>query len=192
MFTGIITQLGTIESVEKRGDMRAVIACDFAGALAIGESVAVNGVCLTVVEKNTGRFSVDISSETLSRSAPRWQKGARVNLERSLKMGDMLSGHLVSGHVDGIASIREIAAAGDSHELCLEVPPELARFIAAKGSVTLDGVSLTVNKVAGRQFWVNIIPHTWQNTTFFERKLGEYMNIEVDLIARYVARLMEK
>jgi len=221
MFSGIVTHSGTIESAEMRGDLRVIIACDFAPDLQLGESVACNGACLTVVNSSPrrgeagrgalsedisqksphpnpppageGTFTVDLSAETVSRTAPgQWQKGRKVNLERSLKLGDRLDGHLVSGHVDGLATIKNITISGDSHSLEIESPQALARFMAEKGSVTLDGVSLTVNKVENSRFWVNIIPHTWQNTTLGERKAGDALNLEIDMLARYVARLLEE
>jgi riboflavin synthase len=193
MFTGIINQIGTIENAEKQGDLRLSIACNWpAESLAIGESIAVNGACLTVTNKAPGSFTVSLSAETVSRTAPRWQPGMRVNLERALKMGDALDGHLVTGHIDGPATITEIIASGGSHILALTAPDALSRFIAEKGSVTLDGVSLTVNQVEGSRFWVNIIPHTWAATTLSERKAGDALNMEVDLIARYVSRLLQK
>jgi len=225
MFSGIISSLGTIASADSQGDLRLAITCDFAASLTIGESVAVNGACLTVTEifpsplvgegqgggelstpalvdrappsqpsptRGEGVFIVPLSAETLDRTAPRWEKGQKVNLERSLKMGDALDGHLVTGHVDGLATLKAINASGGSHILELEAPAPLSRFIAEKGSVTLDGVSLTVNKVENNCFWVNIIPHTWQNTTLGERKPGDALNLEIDLIARYMARLLQK
>jgi len=192
MFTGIIDHTGSIVSTEKRGDTRIVIACDFKD-MAIGESIAVNGVCLTVVEKTKEGFAADVSAETLSRTAQgRWEKGKKINLERALKLGDALGGHMVTGHVDGVAKISEIKPSGDSQIWCLEAPKELAKFIAAKGSVTLDGVSLTVNKVEGRRFFVNIIPHTAAQTTFSARKAGDDLNLEIDILARYVERLAQK
>jgi riboflavin synthase len=190
MFTGIITHTGTITDVTKQGDVRVAIACPFANDLHIGDSVAVNGCCLTVVEKVAGGFTADISQETLSCTAPRWNKGDSVNLERSLKLGDRLDGHLVTGHVDGTAIISNILESGGSHILTLDAPATLSRFIAAKGSVTLDGVSLTVNKVESNRLWVNIIPHTWQHTTLKHRKIGDALNLEIDLMARYAERLL--
>ena len=192
MFTGIITTIGIIKSVEQRGDLRVTIECDFANALRIGDSVAVSGACLTVVAASAETFTVDISAESLARTAPRWRAGGRVNLERSLRYGDTLDGHMVSGHVDGVAVIKNIIESGGSHILEIEAPQELARFIAEKGSVTLDGVSLTVNKVENCRFSVNIIPHTWQITTLSDRKAGDALNLEIDMLARYVARLLEK
>lgn len=193
MFTGIIDHIGRIETASQQGDLRLSVACRWPSAsLQVGESIAVNGVCLTVVEAAPPGFTVTLSAETLSRTAPRWQAGQSVNLERALKMGDALDGHMVSGHVDGVATLVEVTASGDSHLLALDAPEALSRFIAEKGSVTLDGVSLTVNRVAGRRFWVNIIPHSWSVTTLSERRAGDVLNLEVDLIARYAARLMEK
>jgi len=191
MFTGIINHIGTITAAKQQGDLRLRFACEFSD-LALGESVAVNGVCLTVVTTDTKSFAADLSGETLSRTTPRWQVGQKVNLERALKFGDPLSGHMVSGHVDGIATLQEIELNGDSHILALDAPAELARFIAEKGSVTLDGISLTVNKVENRRFWVNIIPHTWNVTTLHERQPGDVLNLEIDPIARYAERLLQK
>ncbi len=191
MFTGIITHTGIITSSEQRDDLRATVACDFARDLRIGESVAVNGTCLTVAEKQDGQFAVDISGETIARTAPRWQKNARANLERSLKLGDTLDGHIVTGHVDGVATIIDITSAGGSYIVCLEAPAAFSRYIAAKGSVTLDGISLTVNKIDGNRFWVNIIPHTWEHTTLKDRKEGDALNLEIDLMARYAERLLK-
>ncbi len=190
MFTGIITHTGTITDVTKHGDVRITIACPFADELRIGDSVAVNGCCLTVTEKNPEAFHADLSDETLSRTSPRWKKSDTVNLERSLKLGDSLDGHLVTGHVDGIAIISNVSESGGSHLLTLDAPATLSRFIAAKGSVTLDGISLTVNKVEGNRFWVNIIPHTWEHTTLKHRKTGDTLNLEIDLMARYAERLL--
>lgn len=199
MFTGIITSIGSIESAEATGDLRLKIACDYKpDQLAIGESIACGGACLTLTSKGflaSGKsyFTVSVSQETVSRTVPgQWEKGKKLNLERALKMGDRLDGHMVASHVDGIATIKEITPQGDSHTLCVEVSDALARFVAEKGTVALDGVSLTVNKVEGNRFWVNIIPHTWQNTTFSERKAGDVLNFEADMLARYVERLLKK
>lgn len=191
MFTGIIDHIGNIISVETRGDLRVSISTKFTD-FRPGESIACNGACLTVVESGSDQFTVELSSETVSRTAPsQWQQGKKINLERALKAGDALDGHIVTGHVDGIARIVSIKEEGGSHVLGLEVPPEFARFIAEKGSVCLDGVSLTVNKVEGARFWVNIIPHTWRITTLGERREGDFVNFEIDTIARYVARLLQ-
>lgn len=199
MFTGIISTIGTIDSVESLGDLRLRIICDFKpDSLQPGESIACSGACLTVITKGfqaSGKtyFTTTVSQETISRTTPgRWEKGNRLNLERALKLGDTLDGHMVSGHVDGIATIRAITPVGDSHIMEIEVPENLARFMAEKGSVTLDGVSLTINQAQDNRVWVNVIPHTWQVTTLGEVKVGDRLNIEIDLIARYVARLLEK
>jgi riboflavin synthase len=191
MFTGIITQIGTIASSHVQGDLRLRIAAHFAD-YRIGESIACNGACLTVVEAGDGYFDVELSQETLTRTAPRWGVGARVNLERALKMGDALDGHMVTGHVDALAKLHRVEVVAGSHVLELEVEKDLSAYLAEKGSVTLDGVSLTVNKVEGARFWVNIIPHTWQATTLGERKAGDVLNCEIDIIARYVARMLQK
>ncbi|NBX03891.1 MAG: riboflavin synthase [Alphaproteobacteria bacterium] len=191
MFSGIITHTGRISAVQKTGDTRVTIACGLRD-YRLGESIAVSGACMTVVAFDDSGFSVDVSGESLSRTAPRWSVGEAVNLERSLMLGAPLDGHLVTGHVDGLATIAAIEETGGSHVLTIDAPEELGRFIAEKGSVTLDGVSLTVNKVEGRRFWVNIIPHTWQETTLGARKAGEVLNMEIDIIARYVAKLLQK
>lgn len=193
MFTGIITSLGTIISAKQEGDLTVTISCDWPeDAVTIGESIACNGACLTVTQWKNQQFTVQLSHETLNCTAPRWVMGEKVNLERAMKLGDALDGHLVTGHIDGLATIKEITREGDSHVLMLEAPATLSRFIAAKGSVTLDGISLTVNKVEGRNFWVNIIPHTWEVTTLGTRSKGDTLNMEIDLIARYVERLLGK
>jgi len=189
MFTGVIHHIGTIIEAKQQGDLTLSIAHDFAAALSIGESIACNGACLTVVACEENNFTTQLSSETLTCTAARWGVGEKLHLERAMRLGDALDGHLVTGHVDGLAKIISVAPESGSHILSLEAPYDLAKFIAAKGSVTLDGISLTVNKVEGAQFWVNIIPHTWNMTTLGTRKMGDQVNIEVDLIARYVARL---
>jgi len=190
MFTGIISAIGKITEAKRQGDLQLAIACSFADELSLGESVACNGCCLTVTGKDRGHFTVTLSAETLSCTAPRWNLGDNINLERALKFGDRLDGHMVSGHVDGIATLKTIDISGDSHILALDAPADLAHFIAAKGSVTLDGVSLTVNKVENTRVWVNIIPHTWQNTTLGSRKSGDALNLEIDMMARYTERLL--
>lgn len=199
MFTGIISSIGTIESAEQQGDLRLKIACDFKPeSLPTGASVAVNGACLTVITKGllaSGKtyFTATLSQETVTRTVPdRWQKGMRANLEQSLKMGDPLDGHMVTGHIDGLSIIRAITPTGDSHVMEIEAPENLMRFIAEKGAITLDGISLTVNQVRGTRFWVNIIPHTWNITTLKDRQVGDRLNTEIDMIARYVARLLDK
>lgn len=195
MFTGIITDVGTVAAVEMRGDMRARIACgyDMAG-VDLGASIACDGICLTVVAKGPDWFEVDISAETLARSrigAQGWRPGQRINLERALRVGDELGGHIVSGHVDGVARVVGLRNEGDSLRLTFEAPPALARFIAPKGSVALNGTSLTVNEVEGRRFGVNLIPHTRAATTWGEVAEGDLVNLEIDTLARYVARLAE-
>ncbi|MCE2927851.1 MAG: riboflavin synthase [Rickettsiales bacterium] len=189
MFTGIISSIGTVLSSDQAGDLSLTISCPW-DDVKLGESIACNGACLTVVEWKNSSFTVQLSSETLGRTSPRWNLGNKINLERAMKLGDSLDGHLVTGHVDGLAILHQIEPIGDSHRLMLEAPPSLSHFIAEKGSVTLDGVSLTVNKVDGNSFWVNIIPHTWQVTTLGERGVGDALNLEIDLIARYVERLL--
>ena len=199
MFTGIISSIGTIESAEMQGDLRLKIICDLKPeSLQTGESVACNGACLTVVTKGllaTGKtyFTATLSQETISRTSPgRWEKGCKLNLERPLKLGDTLDGHMVTGHIDGIATIRAITPVGDSHIVEIEVPENLSHLVAEKGSITLDGISLTINQVKDNRIWVNVIPHTWSATTLGESNVGDRINIEVDLIARYVARLLQK
>lgn len=198
MFTGIITDIGNVRTVEQRGDTRFVIDTVYDMAdVAIGASIACSGVCLTVTEKGMeggrGWFAVDASEETLSLTTARgWQAGSRVNLERALRMGDELGGHLVLGHVDGLATITAIEPEGDSLRFTFEAPAGLMKYIAAKGSIVLNGVSLTVNEVEGNSFGVNIIPHTAEETTFGTAAAGDAVNLEVDALARYVARLMGK
>jgi riboflavin synthase len=194
MFTGIITDVGAIRQIEKRGDTHIVIATHYdVGAIDIGASIACSGVCLTVVDKGRGDdrwFAVTASGETLAKTTVgRWKAGDPVNLERPLRLGDELGGHIVVGHVDSVADIVEIRPDGESSRMIFEVPAGLARFIAPKGSVCLDGVSLTVNEAEGTRFGVNIIPHTLKVTSFGRAKTGGRVNLEVDLLARYVARL---
>ncbi len=193
MFTGIVTDMGEVRALEQRGDLRARIgtAYDTAG-IEIGASIACDGVCLTVVALGEDWFDVEISAETVSKTnLGLWQAGRRVNLERALRVGDELGGHIVSGHVDGVARILSIRPEGDSTRLTFEAPEALARFIAPKGSVALNGTSLTVNEVSGREFGVNIIPHTQQVTTWGRAAEGDPVNLEIDTLARYVARLAE-
>jgi len=195
MFTGIITDIGTVLARDQRGDLRARIGTVYdMGGIAIGASIACDGVCLTAVAKGPDWFEVDISAETvgttnIGRNA--WPLGQRINLERALKVGDELGGHIVSGHVDGVATVVARRDEGDSMRLTFAVPEPLARFIAPKGSVALNGTSLTVNEVDGATFGVNLIPHTRQVTTWGAVQTGDLVNIEVDTMARYVARLRE-
>ena len=193
MFTGIITDVGRVRQLDKRGDLRARIASayDMAG-VDIGASIACDGVCLTVVDKGEDWFDVDISAETVSKTnLAQWAEGRRVNLERALKVGDELGGHIVSGHVDGLAKVVDIRDEGDSTRVTLRAPDDLARFIAPKGSVALNGTSLTVNEVSGRDFGINFIPHTKQVTTWGDVAVGDSVNLEIDTLARYVARLKD-
>ncbi|QCN94360.1 riboflavin synthase [Azospirillum argentinense] len=191
MFTGIITDVGRVRAVERQGDTRFTVETAFAmETVPIGASIANNGVCLTVVEKGPGWFAVQASAETLSKTTlGGWAEGTRINLERALKVGDELGGHIVSGHVDGVATVVEVRADGESKRFTFEAPATLAKYIASKGSVALDGVSLTVNEVDGARFGVNIIPHTQDATTFGALKAGDRVNLEIDMLARYVARL---
>ncbi len=197
MFTGIVTDIGEIASVEKAGDLRARVLCSPATAQAeLGASIACDGVCLTVVNRGEagGRdwFDVDVSAETASRTTlAGWRSGTRINLERSLKVGDELGGHIVTGHVDGVAEVLSETDEGDSTRLRFRAPAGLARFIASKGSVALNGASLTVNEVEGDVFGVNLIPHTKTVTTWGGVQPGDRVNLEIDTLARYVARLAE-
>lgn len=193
MFTGIITDIGRIQELEKRGDLRARIATSYdAATIDLGASIACNGVCLTVIERATGWFDVEISAETLSKTTlGGWETDQRINLERALKVGDELGGHIVSGHVDGVATIAAMQDEGDSTRLSFEAPDALAPFIAPKGSVALNGTSLTVNEVDGVTFGINLIPHTKECTTWGDAKVGDRVNLEIDTLARYVARLRE-
>ena len=202
MFTGIVTDIGTVRTAEQRGDLRLVIDCHYAmDGVAIGASIACSGACLTVVEKGVGAgggwFAVDLSAESVSKTAPGlWAAGAKLNLERALKVGDELGGHIVTGHVDGVGIVQGICAEGDSHRVGISVARELAPFIAAKGSITVNGVSLTVNDVADQadgstHFALNIIPHTWDVTTFADLEQGQAVNIEIDTLARYLQRMRD-
>jgi riboflavin synthase len=193
MFTGIITDLGTVRSIVPGGDTKLVVATRFPmDEVAIGASIACSGACLTVVEKDSGWFAALVSAETLARtSLGSWREGTRINLERPLRLGDELGGHMVLGHVDGLARIVERRPEGDSLRFTFEAPADLARLIAPKGSVALDGVSLTVNEVDSRRFGVNIIPHTQSCTSFGTAAVGDSVNLEIDPLARYVARLLQ-
>mgnify|MGYP000935216287 FL=1 len=194
MFTGIITNIAKIAKIEQRKDRRFVFDTGVELIdLEIGGSVACSGVCLTVVEIGDQTFSADVSNETLSvTTLNSWKVGTNINIERALRGMDELGGHLVSGHIDGIAKINSIESDGGSKRFELKIPHNLSKFIAEKGSVCVDGVSLTVNKVNNQIFSINIIPHTLNNTIFEFYKLNDFVNIEIDLIARYVANALEK
>ena len=192
MFTGIVTAIGTVASVEQDKDWRFIIntpwSCE---AIYLGASICCSGVCLTVTQRDVHSFTVEVSEETLScTTAGHWQVGTAINLERALKMGDELGGHIVSGHVDGLAVIDKVTPVAGSHKLDISVPSGLAGYIAEKGSVALDGVSLTVNAVENNRFSVNIIDHTWQNTTLGRCSEQDKLNLEIDMLARYVSRLL--
>lgn len=196
MFTGIVTDVGKVRHIEKRGDTHVVISTNYDVAeIDMGASMACSGVCMTVVDKggSTDRwFAVTASGETLSRTTlGQWKVGHPVNLERPVRVGDEFGGHIVTGHIDDMAEVVRVAAEGESTRMVFEVPVALSRFIAPKGSVALDGVSLTVNEVDGTRFGVNIIPHTAKVTTFGRAKPGSKVNLEIDLLARYVARLVK-
>lgn len=196
MFTGIVTDVGRIVDTKVTGDLRARIATRYdVGGIDIGASIACDGVCLTVVALGSephNWFDVEISAETVSKTnVGGWAQGKRVNLERALKVGDELGGHIVSGHVDGLAEVVRVAPEGGSVRVTFRAPEALARFIAPKGSVALNGTSLTVNEVSGAEFGVNLIPHTQEVTTWGEVAVGDKVNLEVDTMARYVARLRE-
>lgn len=193
MFTGIITDVGTIVGLEQRGDLRARIRTGYdTASIDIGASIASDGVCLTVVDLGADWYDVQISSETVSKTnLSHWSVGDRVNLERALRVGDELGGHIVSGHVDGVAEVIAVEDEGESTRVTLRAPKELARFIAPKGSVALNGTSLTVNEVNGGEFGINFIPHTKEVTTWGGVAVGDAVNLEIDTLARYVARLAE-
>ena len=193
MFTGIITDIGRVVALERRGDLRARIATGYdTDTIDIGASIACDGVCLTVVALGPDWFEVDVSAETVSKTnLSGWEDARPINLERALKVGDELGGHIVSGHVDGLAEVVGKRNEGDSTRLTLRAPAELAGFIAPKGSVALNGTSLTVNEVEGRDFGVNLIPHTKAATTWGTVDVGDQVNLEIDTLARYVARLRD-
>ena len=192
MFTGIISAIGRIDDIQKPGDWRLKITTPWDCAkIDLGASIACSGVCLTVIERDADWFAVEVSAESLSRTTiGTWQVGTQINLERALRLGDELGGHIVSGHVDGLAIIDQITRSGDSHELKISVPDALSKFIAEKGSVSLDGISLTVNAIEGSRFGVNIIDHTWGHTTLGHATIGQHLNLEIDMLARYVSRLI--
>ena len=195
MFTGIITDIGTISAIEERGDLRVTVQTGYdTTGIAIGASVANSGVCLTVVSKTANSISFDVSAETLRCTASgMWSQGARLNLERALKVGDELGGHIVTGHVDAVGQIAAITAEGDSKRVTFQIPASVAPYVAPKGSICLNGASLTVNEVSdddlGHWFTVNVIPHTAEWTTFGTAKAGDEVNIEIDVLARYLFRM---
>ena len=195
MFTGIITDIGTISAIEERGDLRVTVQTGYdTTGIAIGASVANSGVCLTVVSKTANSISFDVSAETLRCTASgMWSQGARLNLERALKVGDELGGHIVTGHVDAVGQIAAITAEGDSKRFTFQMPASVAPYVAPKGSICLNGASLTVNEVSdddlGHWFTVNVIPHTAEWTTFGTAKAGDEVNIEIDVLARYLFRM---
>ena len=197
MFTGIVTDVGTVRSAEQRGDLRLQVETGYdTTTIDLGASIACSGVCLTVVDKGDNWFAVDVSGETRSRTAgDMWREGARLNLERSLRLGDELGGHIVTGHVDALGEVVGTCPDGDSTRIGVSVPRELGTMIAAKGSIALDGVSLTVNDVRDAEdgsthFSVNIIPHTAHETTLGDIASGRQLNVEIDALARYIARMM--
>jgi riboflavin synthase len=195
MFTGIVTDIGTIDRVEALADTRVVIRTSYdTSTVDLGASISCSGVCLTVIDKGPNWFAVDVSGETISRTAQgQWSEGRRLNLERALRLGEELGGHIVTGHVDGIGEVVSVTEEGGSHRVRIKAGPEIAPFVAPKGSVTLDGVSLTVNEVedspVGVTFGVNIIPHTAAVTTFGSLAAGDPINIEIDVLARYLQRM---
>jgi len=199
MFTGIVTAVGTVRSVEQRGDLRVTMACPYDPAqIAIGASIACSGVCLTVVDRGgevgDAWFAVDVSAESVARTAPNWREGAKLNLEQALKLGDELGGHIVTGHVDGVGEVLGLCPSGDSVRVGISAPRELAPYLAAKGSITVDGVSLTVNEVSDQSdgschFALNIIPHTSEVTTLGALEQGSKVNLEIDVLARYLKRM---
>jgi len=196
MFTGIVSDVGTIVELEQRGDLRAKIRCGYdLNGVDIGASISCAGICLTVVDKGDDWFAVDVSAETLSCTAQgQFTQGRRINLERALKVGEELGGHIVTGHIDGVGEVLSCEPAGDSRTVTIKMPAELAAYIAAKGSITVDGVSLTVNTVhddaeTGSIFTLNIIPHTAKVTTLGELEAGRAVNLEIDILARYLSRM---
>jgi riboflavin synthase len=195
MFTGIVTDIGEVIDLEMRGDIKARIKTNYdTDTIDDGASIACDGVCLTAIDFGPEWFDVQISAETVSKTnvgMNKWFVGKRINLERALKLGDELGGHIVSGHVDGVATVVNMSNEGDSTRISIQAPGDLAKFIAPKGSVTLNGTSLTVNEVNGNTFGVNLIPHTKQVTTWGDVKTGDALNLEIDTLARYVARLAE-
>jgi len=195
MFTGIVTDIGKIIELEKRGDLRARVEANYdMSTVAIGASIACDGICLTVIKTGSNWFDVEISAESVEKTHLKfntWVIGASVNLERALRVGDELGGHIVSGHVDGVVEIVDMKDEGDSTRFVFLAPSNLQKFIAPKGSVALNGTSLTVNEVHSSKFGVNVIPHTKEVTTWGSSKIGDFLNLEIDTLARYVARLKE-
>ena len=195
MFTGIITDIGRITGIEQRGDLRLKIGTSYdTASIDMGASIACSGACLTVIDKGSDWFAVEVSAESLSRTAGDWTEGTLLNLERALRVGDELGGHIVTGHVDGVGTVTEVTPEGDSMRIVIEADAAIAPYIASKGSVALDGVSLTVNEVAdlpggGVRFGINVIPHTWEMTTFGTIAPGRRLNIEIDVLARYLGRM---
>jgi len=195
MFTGIVTDIGTVEATEKQGDLHVRVSTAYeTGGIDLGASISCSGVCLTVVDKAPGWVAFDVSGETISRTAEgMWTSGRKLNLERALKLGDELGGHIVTGHVDGIGTVKSIEEIGGSHHIVIQAGAELAPYVAPKGSITVDGVSLTVNAVrdtdAGVEFDLNIIPHTASVTTFGALEAGQAVNLEIDVLARYLQRM---
>ncbi len=194
MFTGIISDVGSVRSVTKNGDWRFEFGTAYETAkIDLGASIACSGCCLTVVDRGPGWFAAEVSAETISRTVcGTWERGSLVNFERPLRAGDELGGHIVSGHVDGVGTITSIEPEGDSLRFQVNPPEELGHFIASKGSIAVNGVSLTINEVNDSIFGFNVIPHTRENTTFRSCQVGALVNLEIDLLARYVARLLEK
>jgi riboflavin synthase len=196
MFTGIVTDVGEVVSAEQRGDLRVRVRTGYdLSTVELGASIACSGVCLTVVDKGDDWFAVDVSAETVSCTAPGlWREGAQLNLERPLRMGDEIGGHIVTGHVDGLGEVVSVSREGDSKRIGIRVDSTLAPAIAPKGSIALDGVSLTVNDVRdaadGTHFSVNVIPHTAQQTTLGELEADRQLNVEIDVLARYIDRML--
>lgn len=194
MFTGLVQNIGVVKSIDKSsGDWRIEIETSLdLTSVQIGASICCSGCCLSVVEKSKTSFFVDVSAESLNKTMiGSWRVMTRINLEPSLKLGDEMGGHIVSGHVDGVSQILSITPEGDSHRVVVKIPEGYDQFFASKGSVTIDGISLTVNEVGADHFGVNIIPHTWSHTTLGDRNVGDKVNIEIDMLARYVARMMD-
>ena len=195
MFTGIVTDIGTITQAQQQGDLRVRVSTSFdTDGIDLGASVSCSGVCLTVVDKAPGELAFDVSNETISRTATdQWTQGRRLNLERALRLGDELGGHIVTGHVDGIGTVVDVHEEGGSHRVTIAAGKDLAPYVAAKGSITVDGVSLTVNDIAdvddGVHLMLNIIPHTAQVTTFADLQPGQAVNLEIDVLARYLQRM---